>query len=126
MLQTRAGRSFTCKGRRVFWREKRRGPDEPGDPLLRHVERDHPVFSVHPGAARAEFGDRPKTPGEAAFLSFAEAAEIRLEEQPQRLRSGVAKVVGARLADPVSGVCHSVSWTIRPLRLRPARSQRPG
>ncbi len=60
------------------------------------------------------------------FFSFAEAAEIRLEEQPQRLRTGVAKVVGARLADPVSGVFHSVSWTIRPLRLRPACRQRPG
>ena len=67
-----------------------------------------------------------KTPGEAAFLPFAEGAEIRLEEELQRRRSGVARVVGLHLADPVRGVCHSVSWTIRPLRLRPARSRRPG
>jgi len=35
------------------------------------VERDHPVFSVFPGAVHAEFGDSPETFDEAAFLAFA-------------------------------------------------------
>ncbi len=61
-----------------------------------------------------------------AAESDEEAAEIRLGEQAQRLRRGVAKVVGACLAGPVWRVMHSVSWTIRPLRLRLARTQRPG
>jgi hypothetical protein len=39
------------------------------------VERDHPVFSVFPGAVHGEFGDTPKTFDESAFLSF--AARIR-------------------------------------------------
>lgn len=39
------------------------------------VEREHPVFSVFPGAVHGEFGDSPDTFDEAAFLSF--AARIR-------------------------------------------------
>ena len=35
------------------------------------VERDHPVFSVFPGAIHGEFGDSPDTYDEAAFLAFA-------------------------------------------------------
>jgi len=39
------------------------------------IEREHPVFSVFPGAVHGEFGDSPETFDEAAFLSF--AATIR-------------------------------------------------
>ena len=39
------------------------------------IERDHPVFSVFPGAIHGEFGDSPDTFDEKAFLSF--AAQIR-------------------------------------------------
>ena len=35
------------------------------------VERDHPVFSVFPGAVHGEFGDSPDTYDEAEFLAFA-------------------------------------------------------
>ena len=35
------------------------------------VERDHPVFSVFPGAVHGEFGASPETFDEAGFLSFA-------------------------------------------------------
>lgn len=36
------------------------------------VEREHPVFSVFPGAVHGEFGDTPDSFDEAAFLSFAQ------------------------------------------------------
>jgi len=52
------------------------------------------------------------------------AAAARLEEQAQRLRHAVERVVGARYAEPVLRVIHSVSWMTRPLRLRLASRQR--
>jgi hypothetical protein len=69
---------------------------------------------------------RSHNSGLRAAESAEEAAEIRLEQQAQRLRRGVARVVGACLPGPVLRVMHSVSWTIRPLRPRLARTQRPG
>ena len=53
---------------------------------------------------------------QAASLAAEAAAARKLEEQAQRLRRGVEKVVGPRHADAVLRAIHSVSWTVRPLR----------
>jgi len=53
---------------------------------------------------------------QAASLAAEAAAALKLEEQAQRLRRGVEKVVGPRHADAVLRAIHSVSWTVRPLR----------
>ncbi|MCE5192104.1 MAG: glycosyltransferase [Actinomycetia bacterium] len=44
------------------------------------------------------------------------AAEVALHNKAERLRRGVEKVVGKRLAMPVLKAVHSVSWIVRPLR----------
>ncbi|PKQ38019.1 MAG: hypothetical protein CVT59_05400 [Actinobacteria bacterium HGW-Actinobacteria-1] len=44
------------------------------------------------------------------------AAEVALHNKAERLRRGVERVVGRRLAVPVLKAIHSVSWIVRPLR----------
>ncbi len=61
---------------------------------------------------------------EAERLAAEDLAGMRLEEQAQRLRRGVETMVGKRLAVPVLRMIHSVSWIIRPVRVRLARRHR--
>lgn len=44
------------------------------------------------------------------------AAEVALHNKAERLRRGVERVLGKRLAAPVMAAIHSVSWIVRPLR----------